>query len=239
MKKVTVKRISFLFRQLFAGNFKNVLRYKLWLIGYQDILPKSIIDSIEIVESNEPLVEIISTEKIICVAPVPFARKGVVYKLVKASNSLPRGVKLKILHSFRSNETQKQFWDEALNDVRLQYPNATQAEIEIMAQKLSARPGGIGPHQTGGAVDVTLIDENGNEFAMGTNYRNHEVVDKIPMFSKLCTNEEKFNRSILRKSMLSAGFYFYPGEWWHYSYGDRAWATYTGEKHAIYGEVKN
>jgi D-alanyl-D-alanine dipeptidase len=56
------------------------------------------------------------------------------------------------------------------------------------------------------------------------------------MFSKFCSDIEKANRAILRKAMLNTGFYFYPGEWWHYSYGDQSWAVYIGKTPAIYGE---
>ena len=33
-------------------------------------------------------------------------------------------------------------------------------------------------------------------------------------------------------------FVCYPGEWWHYSYGDQAWAVYRGENAALYGGIE-
>ena len=36
------------------------------------------------------------------------------------------------------------------------------------------------------------------------------------------------NRRILYHCMLAVGFVNYSGEWWHFSYGDRAWAGKTG-----------
>jgi len=33
--------------------------------------------------------------------------------------------------------------------------------------------------------------------------------------------------------MHSAGFSNFPGEWWHFSYGDRVWAAYLRKTHAI------
>jgi D-alanyl-D-alanine dipeptidase len=35
--------------------------------------------------------------------------------------------------------------------------------------------------------------------------------------------------------MLGAGFSNCRDEWWHYSYGDAAWAVRTGRKTCVYG----
>lgn len=236
MPKITLRRILFLFRLVLKGNFRGALRYKLWLIGYQNTLPSFVVSSMPIIENGESLVEISKHSRIVCVAPNPYVRASVAKMLLSVADNLPQGFCLKILYAFRDQETQQRFWDEALNDVKIKNPSASSDEIIRITKSLSAEPGGVGPHQTGGAVDVTLIDEVGNELQMGTNYRDHSNLAKIPMFSKLCTPTEKSNRAILCKIMLGAGFYYYPGEWWHYSYGDQSWAAYTGNTVAVYGE---
>jgi D-alanyl-D-alanine dipeptidase len=236
--KLNLKRILFLIRLILKGDFRGVFRYNLWLIGYQNTLPTSVICNIPIIENGEDLVGIPNHSKIICIAPHPFVRESVAKMLVVVADNLPQGFCLKIFYAFRDQETQQRFWNEALNDAKNKNPNANSDEIIRIAKSLSAEPGGIGPHQTGGAVDVTLADLNGNELQMGTNYRDHSNIAKIPMFSKFCIPTEKANRAILRKAMLGAGFYFYPGEWWHYSYGDQSWAAYVGNSHAIYGESR-
>ncbi len=236
MAKITLNRLNFIWQQFLKGNFRNVLRYKLWLIGYQQTLPGFLIRSVSIIENGENLVKIPEHSKIICVAPNPYVRESVAKMLVTVADSLPDNFYLKILYAFRDQQTQTSFWNEALADVRAKNPNASDDEVIRIARRLSAEPGGIGPHQTGGAVDVTLVDEGGNEVQMGTNYRDHSNLVKIPMFAKSCTNVEIANRAILRQAMLGAGFYFYPGEWWHYSYGDQSWTAYTGKTPAIYGE---
>lgn len=38
--------------------------------------------------------------------------------------------------------------------------------------------------------------------------------------------------------MEKAGFQNYPFEWWHYCYGDRMWAAYSGKKTCFYGMPK-
>lgn len=39
--------------------------------------------------------------------------------------------------------------------------------------------------------------------------------------------------------MKKEGFVNYPGEWWHFSYGDQLWAAYKNKKYAIYGSIDN
>ncbi|MEK7328268.1 MAG: hypothetical protein AAB217_23735, partial [Chloroflexota bacterium] len=43
-------------------------------------------------------------------------------------------------------------------------------EVESLARKYSALPNGNGPHQTGGAVDVLIVDKNGNSLDFGSEY---------------------------------------------------------------------
>jgi D-alanyl-D-alanine dipeptidase len=53
------------------------------------------------------------------------------------------------------------------------------------------------------------------------------------------TSEQRGNRETLVTLMGKAGFMSYPGEWWHYSYGDREWAAYQGLKEAFYGRAED
>ena len=48
--------------------------------------------------------------------------------------------------------------------------------------------------------------------------------------------EARSNRTVMAKA-LGVGLVNYPTEWWHWSYGDRYWATATGAPAAIYGPL--
>ena len=37
--------------------------------------------------------------------------------------------------------------------------------------------------------------------------------------------------------MNDAEFLSYPGEWWHFSYGDQEWAANKGKEAALFGEA--
>ena len=92
---------------------------------------------------------------------------------------------------------------------------------------------GFGPHQSGGAIDLTLLYKN-TPLDMGGEY-NSSLNSKT--YSKNITQQQKRNRKILISAMCRAGFQNYPNEWWHWSYGDRAYTTYKHKKFAIYDKV--
>jgi D-alanyl-D-alanine dipeptidase len=53
------------------------------------------------------------------------------------------------------------------------------------------------------------------------------------------TVKARANRALLYSLMIQAGFTNCYEEWWHYSYGDTAWAARAGKAFAIYGIPTN
>ena len=107
------------------------------------------------------------------------------------------------------------------------------ADIEVFAQKQIARPDGIGGgHQTGGAVDLTLCSLDGTPLFMGTEYSEHNRLTRTSAYIEDAAVRK--HRKILLSAMCEAGFVNYPNEWWHYSFGDRMWAAYSGKKKCLY-----
>ncbi len=49
--------------------------------------------------------------------------------------------------------------------------------------------------------------------------------------------EAKANRQMLTSALLGAGFSNCRDEWWHWSYGDNAWAVRTGSAWAPFGHM--
>lgn len=91
-------------------------------------------------------------------------------------------------------------------------------------------------HTSGGAVDVTLLDYNGKEINMGTEFDEMVSAAQTDYYENLEDEEIKMNRRILYNAMISAGFTNLPSEWWHYDYGNRFWAFYK-KKPIIYRAV--
>ena len=98
------------------------------------------------------------------------------------------------------------------------------------------------PHSTGAAVDLTLIDAQGNPLDMGGE------IDAIgPESFPLHHADAALNhpdgtaalfhsrRCLLHHVMTQAGFVRHPNEWWHFSFGDQLWAWTVQADRAIYG----
>lgn len=218
--------------------FVYKISYRLGLIT---MIPSTYIKDIPVCENGDILVKISSSDadRIIVSCPEEgevFVRKNVLNMLIVASSMLPPDLKLCIRYGYRSTRVQKKFWEEVCAEIKHKKPDLTLEEVESLARKYSALPNGNGPHQTGGAVDIIVVDKNGNFPDFGTEYRAHNVA--TPMFATSINTEQRKQRKQLRKIMQSVGFSYYPGEWWHYSFGDQMWASYSGKKCAIYGPAK-
>lgn len=212
---------------------RSCFAYRIFSIGYRQIkyiLPKKYWERVVIVENNDPMVTYEGC----------LVRKQVAEKLDQVKQILPEGYFLKIIEGYRSLEKQQQAWDRKWNQVVLENPNWSKNQIDTEVRLVVARPVGVTNHICGGAVDVCLINAQGDMFDFGTEYApaDEEGRKKCPMFSNLLTSEQKKNRKILRKAMESAGFVWYPGEWWHYCYGDRMWAVYTNRNKCMYGPIE-
>lgn len=70
------------------------------------------------------------------------------------------------------------------------------------------------PHCRGVAVDLTLIDADGNELDMGSDF--DEFTDLAFHHCERISPAAKRNRELLLDIMTKAGWDFYSKEWWHY-----------------------
>ena len=212
----------------------------------QEILPKSAWQNIIITEQNEPIVEIFETEKIIFgwhLSPLKqptsyFIKQTVAEMIIAASLNLPRGYKLAIVEAIRPLSKQKEHWDLKFQAFKNEHSDWLDEEVDRQVALVVARPNPLANHNCGGAVDVALVDENNNLVDMGSLPQGINEASLVRMFSKLITPKQAENRTILREAMESVGFVWYPGEWWHYCYGDRMWAVYTGRTECFYGPIE-
>ncbi|NQV35812.1 MAG: D-alanyl-D-alanine dipeptidase [Phycisphaeraceae bacterium] len=98
------------------------------------------------------------------------------------------------------------------------------------------------PHATGAAVDVTIVDPHGEWLPMGTDI--DDLTDKAyPSYFADKGGPYHTNRMLLNEVMQQSGFHRNPIEWWHFSYGDQAWALIEALEspnktvHAMYGAM--
>ena len=159
---------------------------------------------------------------------VAYVRHEVADMLMQSAQSLPNGIYLKVWDAWRTFETQKHLYDTYFCDLKDKHPELSDGDILILTREFVSNPYDYQYlHGTGGAVDVTLVDMNGNDLDMGTIFDDFSDKANTNYFSKSNSSIHN-NREMLLRAMLAAGFVNFSNEWWHYDYGDKLWATTTG-----------
>ncbi|AMX97814.1 hypothetical protein EOA22_32130 [Mesorhizobium sp. M7A.F.Ca.US.014.04.1.1] len=166
-----------------------------------------------------------------------FVRSRVVPMLDVAQRALreiAQDYDLEVVCGYRHLDVQRQQFQDQIQHVQQRTPSLSGEALKEAAHRFSAVPEVAG-HPTGGAVDVRIIQSNGQALAMGT-----ELGEDCPdtyVFSPFIKREHWRNRQTLRFCMLRAGFAPFDGEWWHFSFGDREWARYFDKDRAIYSQL--
>ena len=213
-----------------------------YVIGLRKIMSRRYVGKVHVHECFDPLVDFLPHKHIIfnketLEEPI-LVRKKVLFKLYKIADKLPEGVNLKIYKVFRSRIKMSEAFESAIKDVTDNNPEIGRHEAMKLAKFKTDDPkGSMGGHETGGAVDVALCNDEGIDHNYGTRF--HEYNDATFTRSSHITKEQRKNRKKLVKLMKRQGFVNFPGEWRHFSYGDRMWAAYKGKRNGgIYGSAE-
>jgi len=130
--------------------------------------------------------------------PRAFLRPKAAKALFQVQKELKKqGFNLKILDAYRPRPVQQKLWNK------------------VPDRRYVAPPEKGSMHNRGAAVDLTLIDVEGNELDMGTAY-DYFGREAWPEYQDL-PEEVLKNRLRLREMMLKFGFNPTRSEWWHYS----------------------
>lgn len=128
-----------------------------------------------------------------------YLRFATVMKLKNVCDTLrEQGYYLKIWDAFRPGSAQHTLW-------------AVYPDPDYVANPKH----GFSAHTRGNTVDVTLVDEQGNELEMPSAF--DDFSDAANRDYSDCSEEAKKNAEILRKAMEDNGFKGYWAEWWHFS----------------------
>ncbi|MFZ5645158.1 MAG: M15 family metallopeptidase [Bacillota bacterium] len=136
-------------------------------------------------------------------SPVAYLRKGTADKLKKASEEVAqKGYRIRVLDAYRSPRVQFKMWEK--------YPDS----------RFVANPHkGFSIHSKGCALDLTLIDQEGNELDMPSAFdefspradRDYRDIGKV----------ERANVEYLEQVMVKHGFVSIRYEWWHFIDSDK------------------
>lgn len=129
--------------------------------------------------------------------PVCLIHKDVAKKLINANNEFKAlGYRIKIFDAYRPYSAQQVLWDAA--DDKSYVANPKKGSI----------------HNRGAAVDITLVDMDGNELPMPSGY--DEFSERAHLKYDKCEQELIDNRELLGKIMVKNGFRRISTEWWHF-----------------------
>ncbi|WP_315101431.1 M15 family metallopeptidase [Capnocytophaga sputigena] len=128
-----------------------------------------------------------------------YLRKKTAEALVKANEEFKTlGYRIKLFDCYRPLEVQKKMWKI------------------LPGTHYVANPAKGSKHNRGAAVDLTLVDKDGNELDMGTPFdffgeKAHHTCTTLP---KKVLENRKLLKDILNKYNFKSIY----SEWWHYEY---------------------
>lgn len=125
---------------------------------------------------------------------------------------LEQSLSLKIWDAYRPLSAQWKFWS-------------------IMPdERYVSHPAKGGRHTRGTSVDVTLVDQNGKELEMPTDFDDFSF--KAHIEDMTVSQQAIDNRNLLQSIMTKHGFIGYEAEWWHFDL--LGWESYpVVEKYEI------
>lgn len=204
-------------------------------LTYQDLKSVRVKDNLEPLVSltNTAIATTIYTQEIrASTGDDILVRETVIKKLIEAQNWLQQrypNYRLQVFYGYRSPIIQQESFDRIARDLDYKAPFSAD-QLEAIHRYIAVPD--VAGHPTGGAVDVTIIDEHSTPLDMGT--PPHSFEKDSYAFSPFINKQSWGNRQLLRTAMMSAEFAPFDGEWWHFSYGDREWAKYWSKYEAIY-----
>ncbi len=168
-------------------------------------------------------------------------RIGLYERLMQLLDQLPEDIGIAYFEGFRSLGTQQKYFDKKFNEVLLTISDkdiAYKETCKCVSPYLNNTP----VHCTGAAIDMTLYRTvNGESCLLDMGQFGTIFCPNIQeqTFSEHTTKEQKLNRLLLLEAATQVGLVNYGYEWWHYSYGDRAWAYLKNENFAKYGLIES
>ncbi|ELR98150.1 M15 family metallopeptidase [Gloeocapsa sp. PCC 73106] len=221
---------------------------------------------IPIIESGEPLVPI-PLDLFAVESPHPYQKLGADYgdqspyclrqslieALIIAQQQLQKRspYRLLIFDAYRPVAVQQFMVDYTFQSC-LESQGLTSAELSPTAREAiyqqvyqiwappSFDPHTPPPHSTGGAVDITLWELQGQPVDLGgaideLSPRSHP--DYYSNNSDPGSRIYHRRRQLLNQVMCNTGFLRHPAEWWHFCLGDQMWSWLENKPFARYGRV--
>lgn len=182
---------------------------------------------------------------------IPFAvgemylRDKAAKALVRAAKLLPDGLKIVVWDAWRPLGVQQSLFDTFKAELARKNPewnnDRLNKETQTYVSLPSSDPKKPSPHNTGGAIDLSLCDFENKPLPMGVPFDFFGKESSTNYYENLpnITPEQivyRNNRRLLFHIMSRAGFTNYEEEFWHYDFGNQFDAVRKNAV-AVYGAI--
>lgn len=195
--------------------------------------------AVPIKDSGEPLVDLRDACPGVVLHPgcLPLLRETVTRMVSVVQAQLPEGCTLAVGTALRTRAMQRDIRDRLQAELVEKHPDWNRATLQRTLNRMVAPPDDVSPapHTTGGALDVGVRDENGQDWDFSS---PAERWDAAPTYCRRLSETAIAHRRLLVNAMHAAGLTNYVGEWWHWSYGDQGWALRVGAEFALYDAIE-
>lgn len=162
------------------------------LVKIRDYIPDALVDLRYATAEN-------FTGQVIYDFTEPYLRYGTVKKLMAVQEDLRElELNMKIWDGFRPFSAQIKMWEVFPDDTYVADPTI-----------------GASNHNRGCAIDLTLVDKDGNELEMPSEFDNFTTQANRDYSD--CTEIQAQHAQLLEILMEKHGFKGYYGEWWHFN----------------------
>lgn len=141
-------------------------------------------------------------------------RESVAHMLAQAAEALPAGLTLSVTEGYRPIQAQRAMHAYMVKEISNEHPEWNFVHVELEAGMRSAPPDAVTPppHLTGGAVDVEILDEQGNSLDFSSPFGRIDWRQARTLCAGL-SDTACANRKLLKSVMEPTGFTNYVDEW--------------------------
>ncbi|MCC6729588.1 MAG: hypothetical protein IT208_09660 [Chthonomonadales bacterium] len=200
--------------------------------------PIAALNRVKVLESGEPLVDIRNhcPRVLVADASCAYLRATAATMVAAAQEGLPGGHRLRVTTALRTLGIQRGYYEAYYRRLQEEHPSWPRSALRRAANRFFAPVDQPAPpgHCTGGAVDVQLVLPDGETADLTSPLEGWRAA---PTWVSGLSAAARRSRDMMVDAMLSVGFSNCRDEFWHYSYGDSAWAARTGSPTCPYGLV--
>lgn len=168
-------------------------------------------------------------------------RAEIIEKLIRINEELLKDEKVLVISSlWRSHAHQKAMLENKAIRLRNEFPEKSESQIQTIVSHFISAPD-KSMHSTGGAVDALIFDKRTGkvmDFGANKGYEMELGVKCYPYHPDI-SETAITSRNLLIGAFEKENFTVSLKEFWHFDYGNSAWAASKGYDAAIYGPIFN